>query len=439
MNERKRGIFISYLQTIVAICVSLLYVPILLNLLGKDEYGLYQMVGSFFSFITIFKSSISNGVLKYYCKALQQTDKKTLENTLANARVIYRVISIIVLSLSVVIIIAFRIIYAASLQKSQIEEATWMLGLLFIDLLISTSNAIYVASVFAYEKFTLDRLITLAAQILQPIVCLSVVYFYPYAIYIVIIQVIMDAGIALMKYKYSIHILGVSIHMYSYDKQILKGILSLAGFILFSNIADQIFWKTDQLVLGKYLSTAVVAVYSIAMQINMCYMNIGIAISSVFFPKLSSLNEKEDGINQMSNLFAEIGKYAYMILLLILSGFIVFGREFIALWVGDEYLDAYIITLIVIIPYTIDIIQHMGLSILQIVGKYAFRAKMYFISAIINMAFTIILVRQLGMIGAAMSTGISLLIVNGIIMNIYYQKKVGMDLLVFWKNIIEIT
>lgn len=177
MNERKRGILISYLQIIVRICTGLLYVPILLKLLGRDEYGLYQIVGSFFSFIIVFKSSISNSVSKYYCRVVQQNDKKGLENTLANARVIYRVMSVIVIIISAVIIIVFRRIYASSLERAQVEEATWMLILLFIDLLISLANAIYNASVYAYEKFTLDRFVTLAAQILQPVVCLAVVFF----------------------------------------------------------------------------------------------------------------------------------------------------------------------------------------------------------------------------------------------------------------------
>lgn len=439
MNERKKGILISYFQIIVRICTGLLYVPLLLKLLGKDEYGLYQIVGSFFSFIIIFKSSISNSVSKYYCRVVQQNDKKELENTLANARVIYRVMSVIVIIISAVIIIVFRSIYASSLAGSQVEEATWMLILLFIDLLISLANAIYNASVYAYEKFTLDRFVTLAAQILQPIVCLAIVFFYPYAIYLVIVQLIMGIEIAIIKYFYSTRSLGVRIHLYSYDKVILKEILLFACYILFSGIADQIFWETDQLVLGKYIGTEVIAAYSIAMQINACYMSIGIVISSVFFPKLCRLYEEEDGIAQLSRLFTKIGRYTYMLLLLILSGFFIFGREFITMWVGEEYLEVYIIALIIMVPVTADIIQHLGLLILQVVGKYAFRVKMYFISAIINMIFTMILVQKFGMIGAAISTGASLFLVNGVIMNVYYHRVAGMDVHFFWKNIFIIT
>lgn len=439
MNERKRGILISYFQTMIRICSSLLYVPILLKLLGKDEYGLYQIVGSFFSFITIFKSSISNGVLKYYCRVVQQDDKKALENTLANARVIYRVMSIIIISISAVIILAFRNIYSSSLQEPQVEEATWMLILLFIDLLISSANAIYNASTYAYEKFTLDRLITLAAQILQPIVCLAIVFLYPYAIYLVIVQLVMDIQIAFIKYFYSTRSLGVRIHLYSYDKVVLKEILLLACFILFSGVADQIFWKTDQLILGKYIGTEVIAGYSIAMQINTCYMSIGIVISSVFYPELCRLYEEADGIEQLSRLFNKIGKYTYMFLLLILSGFFIFGREFISMWVGEEYLEIYIIALIVMIPVTADIIQHLGLLILQVIGKYVFRVGMYFVSAIINIFFTIILVQKSGTVGAAISTGVSLLLVNGVIMNVYYHRAAGMDVHFFWKNIFIIT
>lgn len=48
MSERKKGAILSYIQVVLSAIVSVIYVPILLRYLGKSEYGLYQIVGSFF-------------------------------------------------------------------------------------------------------------------------------------------------------------------------------------------------------------------------------------------------------------------------------------------------------------------------------------------------------------------------------------------------------
>ena len=59
--------------------------------------------------------------------------------------------------------------------------------------------------------------------------------------------------------------------------------------------------------------------------------------------------------------------------------------------------------------------------------------------AVCNILISVILSQKIGAIGPAIATAISLLFGNGIIMNIYYHKKIGLDIIKFWKNILKIT
>ena len=85
MSERKKGAILSYIQVVLSAIVSVIYVPILLRYLGKSEYGLYQIVGSFFSYISVFESCMSTGVLRNYCNALGSRDKEAVDVTLSMA------------------------------------------------------------------------------------------------------------------------------------------------------------------------------------------------------------------------------------------------------------------------------------------------------------------------------------------------------------------
>ena len=55
--------------------------------------------------------------------------------------------------------------------------------------------------------------------------------------------------------------------------------------------------------------------------------------------------------------------------------------------------------------------------------------------AIINIFMTIPLAEKFGCVGAAMGTAISLVLANGIIMNVFYHKALKIDMLYFWKEI----
>lgn len=124
-----------------------------------------------------------------------------------------------------------------------------------------------------------------------------------------------------------------------------------------------------------------------------------------------------------------------MLCLAVLLGFICLGSDFIRIWAGDGYEEAYAIAVIVMIPFTIDLVQNLGITILQVMDKYLFRGVMYIFLSLVNIVMTLYFLKKYGIAGAAAATGISMFIGNGIVMNMYYSKVVGLNIGLFWKQV----
>ena len=116
-----------------------------------------------------------------------------------------------------------------------------------------------------------------------------------------------------------------------------------------------------------------------------------------------------------------------------------FGHEFILLWAGNTYSDSYYIALLTLIPLSVPLIQNTGLAIVMAQNKHRFRSIIYLVIAIANVVSTYLVVPYLGAIGAALCSAISYILGQGIIMNIYYYKKTGIDIPAFWKNILKMS
>ena len=71
------------------------------------------------------------------------------------------------------------------------------------------------------------------------------------------------------------------------------------------------------------------------------------------------------------------------------------------------------------------------------INKHQFRSIIYMIIAISNVAISIPLAGKWGAVGAAMGTAFSLLIGNGLIMNIFYHKVLHINMKYFWKEILK--
>ena len=69
-KQLKLGVALSYLSTGINIVVQLVYTPLMLRLLGQSEYGLYTLVASIVSYLSLFSLSFT---------ATQNTRKKRIE------------------------------------------------------------------------------------------------------------------------------------------------------------------------------------------------------------------------------------------------------------------------------------------------------------------------------------------------------------------------
>ena len=429
MSERKKGAILSYIQVVLSVAVSVIYVPILLRYLGQSEYGLYQIVGSFFSYISVFESCMSTGVLRNYCNALGSQDREAADVTLSMAKVIYRVMAVLMAIVGVVVLFAFRRFYASSFSAAEMKESSAILLLLFANMMVTMLGSVYLTILTGHEKFTFLKVLAIIIQVAQPFFVILCVRKIPYAITVSTVIVVLNVLTVLMRYLYVTHKLKIKIVKKKKNRKVIREIVGLSATILLGCIADQIFWKTDQVILGKLFSTAVVGA-----QIYMMYMQFGTQIASVFYPKVSILYQEENGNQKVSDLFVRVGRVTFMIIMLILSGFIVFGKEFLLIWVGEGYTEAYYVAIVVMIPFSVDLAQNLALAILQVKKQYGFRAKIYLLSAMINVVTTVILTSYFGIIGAAISTGLSMFITSGLIMNWYYLKKASLDIVKFWKE-----
>lgn len=434
MSERKEGVILSYIQVILSVVVSIIYVPVLLRYLGQSEYGLYQIVGSFFSYISVFESCMSTGVLRNYCNALGSRDKEAADITLSMAKVIYRVMAVLMAIVGIIVLFAFRRFYASTFSASELKESSAILLLLFANMMVTLLGSVYLTILTGHEKFTFLKVLAIIIQVAQPFFVILCVRKIPYAITVSTVIVMLNVLTVLIRYLYVTCKLKIRILKKKKNRKVIGEIVGLSATILLGCIADQIFWKTDQVILGKLYSTAVVAVYSVGAQIYMMYMQFGTQIASVFYPKVSILYQEENGNQKVSNLFVRVGRMTFMIIMLILSGFIVFGKEFLSIWVGEGYTEAYYVAVVVMIPFSVDIAQNLALAILQVKKQYGFRAKIYLLSALINVVTTVVLALYFGIIGAAISTGLSMFITSGVIMNWYYLKKANLDIVKFWKE-----
>lgn len=433
-SGRRKGVVVSYVYTVCNIVVQLIYVPILLSSIGQVEYGLYQLIGSVISYIVSINGILAVGVGRFYCMYKAQDDRRNMESTLAIAKRMYWLMSGVTLVAMAAIAFVFQAVYRTSFTAEQLNECVAMLLVLGVNCVVTMNNAINIAVINANERFVFLKGSQSIALVAQPIVVILLTNLFPSALTVSCVVLVMNAGCALVQRLYVSNVLRERCVYHGWDRLLAKGLVGFSAVIVLVTIADQIFWKTDQLIVGYFYGVAPVAVYAVGAQVYMAYMSIGIAVSAVFLPRVSELYHHGHDIDAISELFIKVGRISLMVCLAILGGFAIFGQDFIVLWAGDSFGDAYFIALIVMIPFTVDLIQNLGLTILQVMDKYLFRGVMYLVIALLNIPLTVLLLLNVGLVGAALATAAAMFVGNVVLMNWYYKAKAGLNIAGFWKS-----
>lgn len=439
MNERKIGILISYVNIVLHAVIGFLYVPILLYYIGKSEYGLYQLIGSFIAYFSIMDFGLTAAVVRFYTKYKALNDKVNMENILAISLRCYGIITILLFVAGYICYVNLDKFFAHSMTADEISSAENLFLLLLLNIVLTISTMIFRAVINAYEKFLFLKGLETVQLVLQPILIILVLQEYPSAFTVALVQTVLNIGLIVSRIYYCFFKLKITIKFHHWDKKLFKEFKKLAFSVFAVTLIDQVFFKTNQVILGIISGTSAVAVYSIASLIYMNYMALSLAISGVYLPHITEMIAKREPIQKISDLFIQIGRWQYFLLAAVASGFIVFGKQFIEIWAGHGFEDAYWITLLIIIPFTVDLIQNIGLAVLQAQNKYDFRARVYFCMGIFNLCLAIPLGLKYGGIGCAFATGLSMFIGNGLIMNWYYLKIMGLNIALFWKNIVKIS
>lgn len=441
VNQLKAGVVLNYVVIFLNTVVGLLYTPYMLRMMGQSEYGLYSLVASVIAYLTVLDLGFGNAIVRYTAKF--RAEKKTEEQyeMFGMFFLLYLVIGIIAFGIGLGLYFNVDTLFGNTMTAVELGRARIMMLLLVANLAFTFPMSIWSSIIQAYEDFVFQKSLNIFRIILNTVVMICLLHFGYKAVAMVVVQTIFNVLTLVVNFIYCRRKL--NIHIYFRFKHFHWGFLkevAIYSFWIFLNaIMDRVYWSTGQFVLGAMVGTVAVAVFAIAIQLEGMYMQFSTAISSVFLPKVTAMVATNRSRKEISDLFIRTGRIQYIVLAYILSGFIIFGRQFIELWAGAGYTDAYIISLLFFIPLTVPLIQNLGITILQARNEMKFRSVLYIIIALVSLAMQIVLTRYFGGIGCAMGVSGALVVGQILIMNVYYRRRQDLDIKTFWKEISKMS
>jgi len=439
VNQRRWGAVLSYVNIILTVLVGLLYTPLMLRLLGQSEYGLYSLIGSVIGYLGVLDMGLGNTLVRYTAKnRVDGTPQREAEMN-GLFLMIYSVIGIITLVVGAGIYANIEFLFGETLNAGEMQRARIMMVLLIFNFALSFPFSIFASILQAYEKFIFLRVSNILRVVLNPLLVLPFLCWGYGSVMMVVVSTLLNFACLFANWFYCWRYLQVKFKRGHFTQSFLREVSVYSFFIFLNAIMDKIYWGTGQFVLGIVSGTMQVAVYAVAMQFMMMYMNLSNAISGVMLPKVTMMVANKVSTRELTDLMIRIGRLQYLVVGYIFVMFLLVGHEFITLWAGEGYQAAYPIVLLLMGALLIPLVQNVGIAILQAMNLNRYRMTVYSLCAFIALGFSFPLAQYYDGFGCAVATAVSLIVSTGLFMNRYYARRVKLDIARFWRNILAMT
>lgn len=283
----------------------------------------------------------------------------------------------------------------------------------------------------SHERFLLQRLLRVLQYLFNPFITLPLLIMGYGSVAMVLVTTGLTIAKLIASIIYCVRNLHIKMRFKNFQLGLLKEMWVFTFFIFINMIVDQVNWSVDKFLLGRFSGTIAVAVYGVGSQLNNMYLQVSTAISNVFVPQVNKLVVEENDDTALTKAFHKSWTSSVYCVITDCNG-IHFPWKRIYFFMGCEnYIESYAITLLLIVPVTIPLIQNLGIEIQRAKNLHRVRSVVYLCIAISNVLISIPFIKIWGPSGAALGTAISLIVGNIIFMNIYYQKRIGLDILYF--------
>ncbi|GAA3641628.1 lipopolysaccharide biosynthesis protein [Flavivirga jejuensis] len=442
MSQLKKGAFLNYTTIILINVIGLLITPFILNHLGKEEYGIFLTIGALVGTISLLDFGLNNTVVRFVAKYKAEKDKIGQENFLATTMLIYLGISTLVVIIGVVFY-GYIDTYFTKMNPGEIEIAKVIFIIFIFNLAIGLPGGSLTGICYGYEKFVFPKTLNIIRYILRSITVVAVLLLGGKAIALVIVDSIFNICIILITGYYVFYKLDVKIKLHSFSVDFIKKIFSYSTWIFVFALVGLLQWKAGHWVLGRISPPEVLSIYGIGIVLGSYYGAFSTAISSVFLPRATKMSVDDASGEALTDMMIKIGRLSFIVLMFILTAFILFGKQFVYLWVGRELGDdgsfqSWVIALMIMVAYTLPLVQGFGNSILEAKNKLKFKAILYLSFMILGTILGAILAHDYGAIGMMIGSVIAWIIVQNV-MNFYYHNKIGLNIIRFFKELLNKT
>lgn len=405
-----RNISMDYLALGIEMVIGILLLPFNVAHLGQSAYGLWVLVASITMYFSMLDMGYGVAQVKFAAEYRARKDSRGLNEIISTLFFFFTIIGLVAFAVGA--LLAFNLERFFNITPEQADTGRKVLLIISAYVALGFPFSVFGGIVNGFQRHFLNGYVSIGASVLVAVVNLAVLL-AGYGLVELVTATTAVRVLAYLGYRMNAYraypALKISARYIRFAR--LREITGFSAFILVIDIANKLNYSTDTLVIGIFMSTAAIAVWSVAQRLITTTQNLTMQLNGSLFPvivDIATLGESD----KLRQVFAQATKLSLAMVIPVATGLVLLAEPLILAWVGPAFAGSVPIIYILAAAVTIRVGNSTATTLLKGAGHHRLLAIANISMAVANLALSIALVRRFGLVGVAVGTLIPLAVIS---------------------------
>lgn len=432
-TQARKGAIYNYANLLLINVIGLVLTPYIIRNLGPSQYGLYILITALIPYFALLDLGMGKTITRYVAYHRARNDVEGEARFLTTASRIYIAVIALMLLLGACAYFNIDKIWGANFNAAELNDIRIMMLATIVTQAIIIPGNIFTAICNGCGLFAFPRGIQPIKYVVRAVCIGGLLIWGKEALVIIILDAILNIVVVALTYHYLKRHIGRK-HIFSPTTTNHLPIIRYSGWIAIYAITCTFQWNIAQIITGISHDAITVGVMGVGILLGNMFGYFAETINRMTIPHATRFVNSNPSAQEVTCEMIRIGRIVAIPQLCILGGFVVFGQDFVILWAGELYHEAYHIALIMMGAWLIQLSQDYGNSLIEAKGRVRIMSIINFISIFAGVIAACLVAPRWGVMGITCSLAGGTILAT-LSSNIYYRLHLHLDTVEYFKRV----
>jgi O-antigen/teichoic acid export membrane protein len=388
--------------------------PFIISHIGATRFGIYSLAYSLVNFLGLLDLGVATSITKSVAEHNAKGEKKELCELLSTMFFFYLALGVLISS--ILFVMGTFFLDSFKIPPSSFVEAKSVVYILAVTALFNWPLSVFQSTLAGLQRYDLTARLGMVSSFMSQFSNFLLLTFGFGLVHIVVSEAMLSVAGLMLLLVIAYRVLGYfPVSPKYFSGSTAKSLISFSSQVFILQVANQISYRVDTIVLGVFKPVAAITTYEAANKFQGFCSRINYISSSAIMPAASELSATSE-TDTLQKLYLKGGKFSAGLTLSVAIPLFFLAKPLLIRWLGPDFVDATVATQVFVFVWFVNAAMGLNSTVMVGVGKVKLLALSVLSKSLLNLALSIILVQKYGVLGVVSATVTAELIFIPIIM-----------------------